>query len=112
MGLYDRLQIPDARGGRASLRVTWHPEQRTIAFSVWRDGVCVATIPIRLHDVPGLISMLVHALGEATAVADRDNPSSRWHATTARLREWVRPKLAPVAHLGLPTESPDDPSSA
>jgi hypothetical protein len=107
MGLYDRLQIPDARGGRASLRVTWHTEQRTIAFSVWRDGVCVATIPIRLSDVPGLISMLAYALGEATGDASGDMPRSRWQGVTTRVRGWVRPKLAPVAQL--PVESPDDP---
>jgi hypothetical protein len=107
MGLYDRLQIPDARGGRANLRVTWHPEQRTFAFSLWRDGICVGTIPIRLSDVPALISMLAYALSEATGDANRDGPRSRWSGMTTRLREWVRPKLAPVAHL--PVEPSDDP---
>ena len=60
-----RLSIPDARGQGATLRVTKHPEQRKIVLSHWRDGVCVASTPVELTEVPALIGVLADALGDA-----------------------------------------------
>jgi hypothetical protein len=106
-GRTGRLQIPDARGGGASLRVTWHPAQRKVVFSHWRDGVCVATTPVHLAEVPRLISLLVSALGQA-AVDPGSPMSGGRHGTVAEpgrglvgmLRQWLRPKLAHILELG------------
>ncbi len=59
------LTIPDARGNGASFRVTRHQAERKIVLSQWRDGVCVASTPIELSDVPALIGIFADALGEA-----------------------------------------------
>jgi hypothetical protein len=59
------LTIPDARGNGASFRVTRHPAQKKIVLSQWRDGVCVASTPIELSEVPALIGIFADALGEA-----------------------------------------------
>ncbi len=59
------VTIPDARGNGASFRVTRHQAERKIVLSQWRGGVCVASTPIELSDVPALIGILADALGEA-----------------------------------------------
>ena len=66
----NRLSIPDARGHGASLRVTRHPEQRKIVLSHWRDGLCVASTPVELSEVPALIGVLADALGDAIETPD------------------------------------------
>jgi hypothetical protein len=95
-----RLAIPDARGEGASLRVTRHPEQRKVVLSHWREGVCVASTPIELTEVPALIGVLADALGDAI---DRDVPlagPSRL-GLLERLRTWLRPHLAQITELRL-----------
>ncbi len=59
------LTIPDARGNGASFRVTRHQAERKIVLSQWRGGVCVASTPIELSDVPALIGIFADALGES-----------------------------------------------
>ena len=71
-----RLNIPDARGRGATLRVTRQPGQRRVVFSHWRDGRCVASTPIELGEVPELIGVLVDALGVAVDMGNRP-PSFR-----------------------------------
>jgi hypothetical protein len=59
------VTIPDARGNGASFRVTRHQAERKIVLSQWRGGVCVASTPIELSEVPALIGIFADALGEA-----------------------------------------------
>jgi hypothetical protein len=118
MGGYpNRLSIPDARGQGASLRVTRHHEQRKIVLSHWRDGVCVASTPIELIEVPALIGVLADALGDAIGetgtragdgVAGRAAPVSERPSVAANLRNWFRPKLAQITELRLVRNPPDE----
>jgi len=93
--LPNRLTIPDARGRGASLRVTRHSEQRKIVVSHWRDGLCVASTPIELSEVPALIGVLADALGDAVDTSRRIPvaPSQKASLLSA-VRGWLRPKLA------------------
>ena len=97
-----RLSIPDARGHGATLRVTKHPEQRKIVLSHWRDGVCVASTPVELSEVPALIGVLADALGDAI---DTPTESSMVPPPKASLlsvvRRWLRPRLAQITELRL-----------
>ena len=97
----NRLNIPDTRGHGASLRVTRHADQRRVVLSHWRDGVCVASTPIDLSEVPPLIGLLAEALGDAVATSDShsvDPPARRLPWT--KIRDFFRPTLAKVIDLG------------
>jgi hypothetical protein len=96
----NRLTIPDARGSGASLRVTRHTRQRKVVLSHWRDGVCVASTPIELSEVSGLIGVLADALGDAIDdSAPTPPPVSRNRSLMASVRQWVRPALAQITEL-------------
>jgi hypothetical protein len=95
------LTIPDARADGASMRVTWHPDRRKVVVSHWRDQVCVATTPIELSEVPGLISVLVDALGEAiNDPAAQVSPETRESLLT-KIAHWLTPRVASVTELPL-----------
>jgi hypothetical protein len=97
-----RLSIPDARGHGASLQVTKHPEQRKIVLSHWRDGVCVASTPVDLSEVPALIGVLADALGDAidATAAESIAPTPK-HSLVSVIRSWLRPRLAQITELRL-----------
>jgi hypothetical protein len=101
-----RLVVPDARGQGASLRVTRHPEQRKIVLSHWRDGLCVASTPVELSEVPALIGVLADALGDAIDVAAPQPVAPGRRAPIAAVRRWLRPRLAQVVDLR-PARQPD-----
>lgn len=101
-----RLSIPDARGQGATLRITKHPEQRKVVLSHWRDGVCVASTPVDLSEVPALIAVLADALGDAIdATPDGTGTpppqGTRFSKATllSALRGWLRPRLAQITEL-------------
>jgi hypothetical protein len=97
-----RLSIPDARGHGASLRVTKHPEQRKIVLSHWRDGVCTASTPVDLGEVPALIGVLADALGDAiNASAMESSAAAPRTSLVSIIRSWLRPKLAQITELRL-----------
>lgn len=88
--LPNRLNIPDARGQGASLQVTRHSGQRKVVLSHWRGGICVASTPVDLTELPALIGVLVDALGDAVATPPSPTKTqpvlSLWHRLVARLR--------------------------
>jgi hypothetical protein len=97
-----RLSIPDARGRGATLRVTKHPEQHKVVLTHWRDGVCVASTPVELSEVPGLIGVLADALGDAVdATAPEGVTAPSQGSLLAALRRWLRPRLAQITELRL-----------
>ena len=103
-----RLSIPDARGQGASLRVTRHPEERKIVLSHWRDGLCVATTPVELREVPALIGVLADALGDA--INENEKPPTDAPARPSLLsviQGWIRPRLAQVTELRIVREPND-----
>ena len=69
-------------------------------FSHWRDGRCVASTPIELSEVPGLIGVLVDALGVAVDMAKRPSivPTPRSRVVSA-MQRWIHPRLAQVTEL-------------
>lgn len=75
------LSISDARGGDATLRVTWHAPQRKVVLSHWHGPVCTASSAIEVEKVPQLVSSLVAALGQAavsqTPEAQMSDPTTR-----------------------------------
>jgi hypothetical protein len=103
-----RLSIPDARGQGATLRVTKHPEQRKIVLSHWRDGVCVASTPVELTEVPALIGVLADALGDAIDTTPTESSPPPKGFLLSVLRSWLRPKLAHVAELRLVRDTTRD----
>jgi hypothetical protein len=58
----------DPRDEGRALRVSWHPESRTVVLSLWRSGRCIGTHRIGGADVPRLVRALAQA---ATATARR-----------------------------------------
>ena len=99
-GLPNRLNITDARGSGAYLRITRHPDQQKVVLSHWRDSVCVASTPVDVSELPSLIGVLAGALGDAvvmsgsTSVTRPTNPSA-W----SKLRDRFRPALARIVDL-------------
>ena len=95
-----RLNIPDARGRGETLRITRHPGQRRVVFSHWRDGRCIASTPIELGEVPGLIGVLVDAMGVAVDMGNRPSivPTPRPRVRAA-LQRWIHPRLGQVTEL-------------
>jgi len=88
------------------LRITRHSEQRKIVVSHWRDGLCVASAPIDLTEVPALIGLLADALGDAVDTAGRTPVAPPQRGSfLAAVRGWLRPKLAHVTELRLVRES-------
>lgn len=97
------LSIPDSRGHGATLRVTRHPEQNKVVLSHWRDGVCVASTPIELTEVSGLIGVLADALGDAIDLTTGTaSTQSRGAHLLAELRAWLKPRLAQIVELRVP----------
>ena len=95
-----RLNIPDARGHGASLQVTRHPEQQKVVLSHWRDGICVASTPVDLAELPALIGVLAEALGDAAAMAPSpitESPPSP--SLRHRLMARFRPTFAKIVEL-------------
>lgn len=93
----NRLNIPDSRGHGASLRVTRHAKQHKVVLSHWRDGVCVASTPIDLAEVPALIGLLAEALGDAVTISDQQpSRTTRRRSPWSRIRNLFRPTLAKV----------------
>ena len=100
------LAIPDARGSRATLRVTGHPEQGKIVLSHWRDGVCVASTPIELSEVSALIGVMADALGDAISSNEPATGATPTIAAglLARIHAWLRPRLAQIVELRIPKD--------
>ena len=108
------VQIPDARGDGACMRITWHPERRKVVVSHWRDQVCVATTPIELAEVPELISILVDALADAARDSEVHVTPAQRAGLLAKLSDWLAPKVASVTEIhgsqpGRPGDGGGDP---
>ena len=98
-GLPNRLNIPDARGSGAYLRVTRHPDQQKVVLSHWRDSVCVASTPVDISDVPS-DRCAAEALGDAVVMSGSSSVS-RPHETIGlvQVEDLFRPGLAKIVDL-------------
>lgn len=100
-GFTRRLFLPDVRGARRYLRVTWHQETSTVVFSHWQDDVCVATAQIGLRDATQLISLLVGVLKESALTrseAPGSGPSVP-RGLLGRVRGRFSPQIAQIIRL-------------
>ena len=59
------MLLVDARN--TCLRATFHPSDRLIVLSHWRDGSCTSTFQLASNDVARLTTFLVGVLGESAA---------------------------------------------
>ncbi len=102
-----RVNIPDVRGSGGSLRITWHPDKRTVVVSHWRGSVCVASTPVEVSELPGLIGILAEALGEAATMSDVPSPERpAAPSVRTRLKNLLRPPLAKVVDLSVTRGKP------
>jgi hypothetical protein len=97
------LQIDDRRDGDRHLRVSWHASRQVVVFSQWRQGVCVASTPVELADIPAVIGVLVDALVDASRGAPSDSAAPTAQSVRQDihelLRDWLRPHLASITAL-------------
>lgn len=98
------VEFPDGRGGGRHLRLSWHAEQRQAVLSQWRGGVCVASTPLSLEELPRLGAFVTDALYQAAEHTGPGGPptvaslahDSRSIAQGAWRRWWGRRRPAPV----------------
>jgi hypothetical protein len=85
--------LEDERGDR--LQATWHPRQRLVVLSEWRDGMCRATFQLGPGDAARLATFLVGSLGDAATrgVVTEPSPRRRFlyrvRGRLDRLRAWL-----------------------
>ena len=71
-----------------------------MVLSHWRDGVCVASTPVDLGELPALIGVLAEALGDAVAISPPPSRGRPGRPTIWRqLRDHFRPALGKVVEL-------------
>jgi hypothetical protein len=86
--------------------VTKHPEQRKVVLSHWREGVCVASTPVDVSEVPALIGVLADALGDAIGGKKNESVTApRMDSVLSLVRRWLRPRLAQITELRLVRDS-------
>ena len=56
------VAVPDRRPGDRSLRVSWHPENSTVVFSHWVEGLCVASTRVTIGDAEAVLRFLANSL--------------------------------------------------
>jgi hypothetical protein len=117
----ERLLVPDSRGNDRYLRVTWHPQSRTLVISHWVGDVCSASTRLELADASKLIGLIVAALEDsvsrsaAQVAAMASGPSQAAavaatapkaavvaravNETVSRLARALRPRFAQVVEL-------------
>jgi len=74
------------------LRATWHPSDRLVVLSHWRDGVCASTFRLAGADITRLTSFLVAVLGDQATIDEPARPTPSRPAVSAwpdRTRAWV-----------------------
>ncbi len=71
-------------------------------LSHWRDGICVASTPVELDELPELIALLADALGDAARRPESSAVASGpvRPGVLAKLKMWLRPHLAQIVELG------------
>jgi hypothetical protein len=81
------VEVTDPRDDHRRLRLSWHPERSELIVSHWRDNVCIATTPVGVKELAGLIGLLVQALQDA---ATRPPSLARPGYEQSRSRFWAR----------------------
>jgi hypothetical protein len=86
-----RVLVPDVRGEREFLRVTYHEAERLFVVSTWDGAVCTAAVRVSVHAAPELIALLANGLGvAASAPPAAPGRALRPRRLLDRLRERLR----------------------
>lgn len=97
------LAIPDPRGVGSFLRLSWHVDRRVLVISQWRGGVCVATTPVEVATIPGMVRLLVQALEEAATAGPSEGSAPTFQSlrrdAAALFRARLRPHVAPITEM-------------
>jgi hypothetical protein len=109
------VEVTDPRDDDRRLRLSWHPERRELIVSHWRDNVCVATTPVGVKEVAGLIGLLVQAPQDAAtsspALAKPSNQTSHgrfWRRFLAWSRRHLNGTVTAVARHRRQLRVPED----
>jgi hypothetical protein len=71
-----------------------------VVLSHWRDGVCVASTPVDLGELPALIGVLAEALGDAAAISPPSTSGGPGKPSIWRqARDHFRPALGEIVQL-------------
>jgi len=97
--LLNRINIADERGQRSYLQVTHHNDQRKVVLSQWREGICVASTPLDVSELPALIGVLADALGDAAAISPRPLEIREHRSFRTRVRNLLNPTIARIVKL-------------
>ena len=54
--------LPDVRGERRGLQVSWHERDDVFVVSIWRAGSCVATVRLAPAEAAVLIASIADGL--------------------------------------------------
>lgn len=63
------------------------------------DGICVATTPLDVSELPALIGVLAEALADAATLSPRLPASGAHRSLWTRFRNYLNPTIAPVVEL-------------
>ena len=70
-----------------------------MVLSHWRDGICVASTPVDLAELPALIGVLAEALGDAATTPSPTIESPAKPSLLQWLRSRFRPTLGKIVEL-------------
>jgi hypothetical protein len=62
MPLRGSTALPDVRGDKRALQVTWHDADDVVVISTWRAGQCVATVRLDPAQAAALVAALADGL--------------------------------------------------
>jgi hypothetical protein len=83
------VEVTDPRDDHRRLRLSWHPERRELIVSHWRDNVCVATTPVGVKEIAGLVGLLVQALQDAATSSPASAKPSYQNSHSAFWRRFL-----------------------
>jgi len=66
----------DPRDDGRALRVSWHPENRQVVLSLWRDDFCIATHRLPATEVARLVQALVEGLAGVPGAPEAQRPAA------------------------------------
>ena len=70
----------DERSPSRRLHVSWHPAERLIVLSIWREDRCTASFRMPVQDAGRLIAAAADAMSRAISLPNRETeqPQPRW----------------------------------
>ena len=70
-----------------------------MVLSHWREGICVASTPVDVTELPALIGVLVDALGDAAATPPSPAMTPTRRSLWSRVKGRLRPTTGEIVEL-------------